>query len=507
MTRSRTYNTKRNFVSGIVKQVSNLVFPFVIRTIIIYYLGSEFQGISGLFSSILQMLSLADLGFSTAVVFALYKPVAEKNYAMVNSLINYLKKIYRITGIIVLGIGLSLLPFLRYLISGNIPDSINIYILYLIYLFNSFISYYLFAYKSALFNAMQREDVVSNINTITSFLIRIIQIILLFLFRNYYVFISVLPLGTITNNLLLQFYSKKMFSYIKAEGEVPINTKKELSKQIKALLISRIADVARNSLDNIVISSFIGLSAVAMYDNYLYIYTGIRGFILVLTSSMQASVGNSVVEESVLKNYNDLKKLLFLFMVIISECTTCLLCLYQPFMHIWMNNKINLILPFSCVIMFCIYFYEINICSTINLYLNANGLYWHLRYWYIIEALANLLLNIILGKIMGIFGILLATIITLFIFNFIPRIVIVFKNYFKINIKEYLFLNLIYFLICIWISTITYLCVNFISIDGLFGFIIKGFTTIIVSLLLYFLLYEYDNNLNFLFQKLKRGFK
>ena len=125
---------------------------------------------------------------------------------------------------------------------------------------------------------MQREDVVSNIHTLTTLAIRIIQIILLVLFRNYYVFILVQPLGTIANNILLQVYSKKLFPDIVPRGSVPNEIKANMTKQIKALIVSRIADVARNSLDNIIISSFIGLTAVAAYDNYLYIYSGVRGF-------------------------------------------------------------------------------------------------------------------------------------------------------------------------------------------------------------------------------------
>lgn len=161
LSRTRTQNTIRNFSSGLIKQILNIILPFIIRTIVIYYLGAEYQGLSGLFTSILQMLSLAELGFSTAVVFALYKPISEKNTDLICALVNYLNKVYKIVGIVVLGVGLALLPFLGQLITGYVPENINIYILYLIYLFNTVISYWLFAYKSALLTAMQREDIVS----------------------------------------------------------------------------------------------------------------------------------------------------------------------------------------------------------------------------------------------------------------------------------------------------------------------------------------------------------
>ena len=488
MTKSRAYNIKRNFASGVVKQVMNIVFPFIIRTIVIYYLGSEYQGISGLFSSILQMLSLGDLGFSTAVVFALYKPISEKNNELINALIGYLQRIYKIVGIIVLVVGLCIFPFLKYLISGHIPDDVNIHILYLIYLFNTVISYYLFAYKSALFNAMQREDVVSNINTVTTLAIRLIQIVLLIAFKNYYIFIIVQPLGTIANNILLQVISKKIYPEIVPEGTVPAEVKSNLSKQIKALLVSRIADVARNSLDNIIISSLIGLSAVAVYDNYLYIYSGIRGFFLVLVGAMQASVGNSLVEETVEKNYTDLKRVTFLNMLATGWCTTCLVCLYQPFMDIWMRGNSSLILPFISMMLFCLYFYEINMGNTVNLYLNGNGFYWQLRWWYTIEAVANLILNIALGRKLGIAGILLATIITIFIFNFVPRVNAVFRHYFKCSSREFYIIHTWCFFKTLFVSGLVYFICSIISISGIIGLVLKGLTAVVLSTLLYCLL-------------------
>ena len=507
MSNSRTYNSTRNIFSGIVKQIIGIILPFIIRTIIIYNLGSEYQGINGLFSSILQVLSLADLGFSTAVVFSLYKPISEKNYTLINALLLYLRKIYRIIGIVVLIIGLSLLPFLSHLINGKIPNDINIHILYLIYLSNSVISYYLFAYKSALFTSMQREDIVSNIYTLTSLFVKIIQILLLIIVKNYYVFILVQPVGTIINNVLLEVYSRKFFPDIIPSGKIPISYKNNLTKQVRALFVSRVADVARNSLDNIIISSFIGLSAVAAYDNYLYIFSGLRGFFLVLMTGMQASVGNSIVEESIKKNYNDLNKITMMYMMLTSICTTCLICLYQPFMNIWMNNK-DLILSYECVVCFCIYFYEINMNNTINLYLNGNGLYWNLRWWYVIESISNLLLNIILGKLLGIFGILIATIITILVFNFIPRVTIVFKEYFKINSSEYYFNNLKYFIICIIVSGISFGCCSIIQYGGYIELIIKGILTVSLSCILYFLIYKKNKNyigVNNLIEKLKKG--
>ena len=196
VSKSRIKNTKRNIVSGLIKQIISILLPFIIRTIIIYTLGTAYSGLNGLFSSILQVLNLTDLGFTAAVTFVMYRPIADGDNESVSAILNFLKKTYFIVGIVILLIGLAITPLLSYLISGEIPSDINIYLLFLIYLFNTVISYLLFAYKGALFNAMQREDVVSNIYSVTSFFIKGIQILLLIFLRNYYVFIMVMPLGT-----------------------------------------------------------------------------------------------------------------------------------------------------------------------------------------------------------------------------------------------------------------------------------------------------------------------
>ena len=493
MNTSRTYRTKINILSGLTKQILNLVLPFIIRTVVIYYLGSEYQGLSGLFTAILQLLSLAELGFSTAVVYAMYEPIACGNKLKVCALMKYLKRVYRVIGLVMLIVGCMVLPLMSKLIKGDIPEDINIYILFCIYLFNTVVSYWLFAYKSSLLIALQREDIVSNTYSFVMTATRIVQIILLIVFRNYYIFIIILPLGTIMNNICIQLASVKYAGDYKPMGDLEQNSIQALNKQIKALFISRIADVARNSLDNIVISAFIGLTAVTIYDNYFYIYSGLRGFLLVISTAMQASIGNSIVTESIDKNYKDLRLFTLLFMVISGWCTVCLVCLYQPFMKIWLNDD-SLMLPLVGMFLFCFYFYEININNTVCLYINGNGFFWQCRWWYIIEAVGNLFLNILMGYFFGIIGIIIASIVTLLFFNIVPRINIIFRDYFKVSKGEFIKDNLLYFLVTLIVSVVCYFGISFITINSWFTLIGTGCVVGVCSVLFYCILL-YKNNL------------
>lgn len=490
MANSRVKNSKRNIFSGILKQIISLVLAFVIRTTILYTLGAEYQGLNGLFTSILQVLNLTDLGFSTAVIFILYKPIAEGDTPTICAIVNFLKRIYLVIGILILALGLLIMPFLPRLVSSGIPQDVNLYILFLIYLINTSISYMMFAYKSALMSALQRQDVVNNVYTISTTAIKILQLLLLLLFHNYYIYIIVMPVGTIINNIVLQITSKKLFPQFVPVGTISDDIRSVFNKQIKSVFLGKISDVARNSFDNIVISAILGLVAVAVYDNYYYIYSALYGIMGIIIHGIMASVGNSIAVESVEKNYKDLQRFNFIFMWIVGWCTICMLCLYQPFMTIWMKGNQKMILSTFNMVLFCIYFYVINMTYVRSMYLDGNGLFHECRAWFVVEALGNLLLNFALGYFLGITGILLATIITIVVFNFICRTNILFAHYFKFSPKEFYFNHTLYAIITLIIGIITYYVCGIITIEGFAGLLLRGIICLVIPNILYVLFYR-----------------
>lgn len=484
---SRTKNSKRNIASGLIKQATNILLTFIIRTAVLYSLGAEYQGLDGLFSSIVHVLNLADLGFATAVMYILYKPIAEEDHETICAVIQFLKRIYFVVGMVITAAGCIAMFFLPKLISGTVPGGINIYILFAFYLVNTSISYLLFAYKSTLLSAMQRQDVISNIYTFTTIAVKIVQLITLFTFGNYYVYVLVLPLGTILNNVIVQFFSKKLFPKIIPHGNISNEVKGELIKQVKAIFIGKMSDIARNSFDNIILSSFFGLVTVAIYGNYFYIYSAIYGVMNIIINGVIASVGNSIATESPDKNYRDMLIFNTIFMMIVGFCTVCMLNLYQPFMLIWMKGNSNMLMSNFNMVLMCLYFYAINMTYVRSMYLDGKGLFYESRWWCIAEAIANLLLNIILGKIIGITGVIIATIITIFIFNFLGRNSVLFKFYFKKSKKEFYGHHLLYFLMTCAICLITIAICNLIKIGGILGLFVRLAICSIVAPVLYFL--------------------
>lgn len=485
----RIENTFRNIIWGTVNKFIILFLPFVMRTMIIKILGVEYVGLGSLFTSLLQVLNLAELGIGAAITFSLYKPIAEKDEKMICALMNLYKKVYRIIGIIVLVIGLIILPFLPNLIKGEVPNNINIYYLYMIYLINTVLTYWLFAYKTILLTVNQRSDIISNISSVLYILQYMYQIIVIAIWKNYYLYIIITPIITILNNLIGAYMANKKYPNYICKGVLPKDKEKDIRKRVYGLILQKICATTRNSLDSIFISSFIGLSMVAVYNNYYMIMDAIVGFLAIITSSMTASVGNSIAVENIEKNYNDMNKMNFIYMWIAGWATICLACLYQPFMQIWLGKQY--MFSYITVVLFCIYFYSLKMGDIISTYSQGAGLWWEGKYRAAVEAILNIILNYILGKKYGVNGVIAGTLISLLTINFGYGSTIIFKYYFKgKEVLEYFKFHAMYASVTIFIAIVTYMLCGLMPDRGIGYLIIKGIICLIIPNILYVLLYR-----------------
>ena len=447
----RIGNVKRNIYYGFAQVAITQLFPFVTRTIIIYSFGVEFLGINSLFSSILNVLSLMELGFGTAVVFSMYKPVAENDIDQLCAYLAYYKKIYRSVGLSIMVSGLTIIPFIRYMVNSTIlPSELNLVICYLIFLSDSVISYILYGYYSAIPIAFQRRDILSRIDLCAMGLKCIVQIMALSLANSFYGYLFVIPGTTIVKNLMTALVVRYKYPDIICRGKLNDQQIIELKKRVRGILISKVTGISRNGIDSICISSFIGLAILGIYNNYLYIMSGIIAFSSMLRSAMIASVGNSIVVENREKNYDDMRIIDGIYMTISGWATVCMFCLYQPFIFVWIGS--DMLLEYPMVIGICLYFYILKNGDIQWLYQEGAGLWYENRFIMLGEALLNCFLNILLCKNMGVLGIILATVISVFITNVIlcPRLL--FKMYFGISrLKKY------------WIDHMLYTCTMVLS--------------------------------------------
>lgn len=455
----RTENTIRNVVWGFANKIVMLVFPFIIRTIIIQYLGADYVGLSSLFSSILSVLSLAELGFGSAIIYCMYDPIANHDNERICALLSLYRKLYRLIGAIILVVGLSLIPLFQYIIKSDIPAGMNIYILYCIYLANTVLTYWLFAYKSSLLFAFQRNDVVSNISTVLHILMYIVQIAVLSIFRNYYVYVICIPFFSALINSTTAIASSRLFPDLKCMGNPSFTQISIVKKQAVGLLIQRLAFSSRNSFDSIIISMYLGLVAVGIYNNYMYVLNAVTTILAILFASMQAGLGNSIARESAEKNYNDFISISFLYMWISGICTIAILVLAQPFMEIWVGEE--LMYNLATVVLLSFYFLSMKTSDTVGAYVGATGLWWNCRFAYIAEAGVNLVLNLLLGKYLGIKGIIIASFISVVFVNVPFSIYVLYKYYFK----EFKAIRFIMDNCLCWIATIINAALCWIILD------------------------------------------
>lgn len=491
---SRTKNAKKNIVSGVISKVISLILPFLTRTCIIHLIGSTYLGLNSLFTSILQILSLAELGFGEAMVFSMYKPLAEHDTKKVRAILALYRKIYRIIGLVVFTVGIIILPFLEYLIQGGYPEDINVQFLYLVYLFNTVISYWLFAYKGSLLSANQQLSVTNNINTVVQVLMSFIQIILIIAFRNYYFYVIAIPVFTIIRNVTINYYSKKLYPKYYCKGSLEKNEIKEIEKRVAGLFIYKICGTFRSSFDSIVISAFLGLVVLAKYENYFFIANSVIGVLTIISSGITAGIGNSMVTETKEKNYHDFFRFFFLYEWIAGWCTVCLFCLYQHFMEMWVGKE--LMMGNEIVILMCCYFFALKAGDMCYVYRQAAGIWWNDKFRPMIEAFSNLALNLILVNYFGVVGVLLATVITMIFINFVWGGKVLFDSYFKKSAFVYYGKITYYAIITIITTFVTNGICSLLPAVGIASFVGKMAICCVVPNLCYLLLYSKTKEFN-----------
>ena len=271
------------------------------------------------------------------------------------------------------------------------------------------------------------------------------------------------------------------------------NENKEIQKNVKGMIFQKIGSVVLSNVDNIVISAFLGLTILGIYNNYYYIITSLFGILSVVMNSLKASIGNSVVLETKEKNYKDFIKFNFLYVWIISWMSICLLVLMQDFIQLWLGQEY--LLEYYIVILFGIYFFVHKWCDMLYVYQEAKGLWWENRFVPISAAIVNLIINLILVKIIGLAGILISTIVSvLFIYDF-GYAKILFINYFNIKgeFKKYILKQIKYLITTIIVGIVTYGICLILNKSTLLYFILKICIATIVPNVLFFIIYKNTN--------------
>lgn len=402
---SRTSKSIKNILYSCFFQIITLILSFINRTIFIWILGVGYLGISGLFSDILSLLSLADLGFSVALTYSMYKPLAEHDYKKLAGLINLYKKVYRIIALAVTIIGLAIVPFLKYLVHLNKPIP-NLTLYYLLFLANTVASY-LVVYKTSILTADQKEYILNKYRSIFSILQTTFMTIFLWMTHNYTVYLCVQVFFTYAMNFYCSHIAEKEYPFIKEKIELPLKEVKDIFKNLYSVFLYKISGVLLNATDNTLISILVGTAVVGYYSNYSMIIVNATNLINTLFYSLTASLGNLVVKENEERRYKVFQMMQSISIILSTICICGFTFLIQDFIRLWLGNKFVL----NDIVLAAIIcnFYLSIILLPIWVYREATGLYQQTKYIMLVTAILNLGLSIWWGKVFGLAGILFAS--------------------------------------------------------------------------------------------------
>ncbi len=454
-----------------------------------WMLGSEYLGLNGLFYSILGVLSLAELGFGSAVVSHMYKLVATDDHKRFCAYLRFYRGIYRFVGIFIFISGLCLIPFLPHLIRGRVPSDINLKIVYLMFLLNSSIGFFFFAYRGSILHAYHSGYIITYIGTFSSIVEFLVLCLVLYLTHNYYYYLIIVVSRTILENLIVYVATRKYYPDIVPEGTVSHEDRKRIIKDVTAICLHKIGGIINGYSDNLVISAFIGLTAIGAFGNYTHITNAVAGIILSLCYSMLGGFGNKIHTETRTENFALLMKVHRMLMCIIIWCAAMLLALFQPFMILWIRNRPELLCHFLTPLLLVIWFYEKQSRVSLRMFKEAAAIWQKDKWKAIIANFANLAMNITFVLTFPdeykLDGVILSTIISEIIIQIPWESYAVFSSFFGRNEAVcYWRRQVMYTLLATLVCGATWYVTYLIPIDGFGGLFLKGAVAFFVSSIL-----------------------
>lgn len=481
---SRTKNSAINASVATISRLAYILINFISRTVFIKTLGTEYLGVNGLFTNILLILSFAELGIGNAIIFKLYKPIADNNQERIKTLLHFYKKAYFLIGLFILGVGILVIPFLDIIIKETPNIKENLAFIYLLFLANTTISYF-FTYKRSIITGHQKEYLINIISLIITIGQNILQIVFLFLTHSFVLFLLIQILFTAINNVLISVFANKMYPYIKEKKyeKLDKSEQKSIFNDVKSLVLYKLGYIISNGTDNIIISSFLGVKEVGLLSNYTTITTAITSLLSSAFNSLTASIGNLNTIKDSSRKEDIFYQILFLSFLIYGYISIATSLLINDFITIWLGSKY--LLDFSICIAIGFNLYVDGMRFVNYTFRNTLGLFKKGRFMPLISSISNIILSIILVNYIGIFGVLIATGLTRLLILTWYDPYLIHKNEFKTSSIRFYKSYLYYLLITILTFVICHKIVSIISLTGIFGFIVNSLTITLIVVIIF----------------------
>ncbi len=497
MKKTRTEYSLLNMVTGVGGYVVNTILGFVCRMVFARCLSESYLGMSSLISNLLGMLSLAELGIGSAIVYALYKPLKENDEKKIASLMRVYRNAYYIIGIVVAVVGIALIPFLKYIVGDTSAIKESIYFIYGIYLFNT-VSSYFFSFKSSLLTASQRNFAVIGTSYLITSLQSVIQIVLLLVVDSYLPYLIVQTIGTQLFNIIISIITNRVFPCIKQKKVAPLqpNEKKRLFKDVKRVTVYKLSGVLVNSTDNLVITYFSGLGITGLASNYSLLSSTLNTLISQLFGSLTASVGNYNVEKDEESQYSFFKSLNLSNFWLYSWGAIGIAFVSSDLVRLIFGE--NYIMEFKIPLIIALNFYMFGMQNAILTFKNTRGLFKYGQYLLLLTAAINIVGDIVLGKYLGVFGIYLATLIARAVTNAWYEPYAIMKYAFHKSPMIYFGKYLLFAVLLFVEGAICYFVCKFIDFNVVVNIILKVILCTIVPNTVLFIVFRKSEEFNYI---------
>lgn len=454
----RVQSAVKNIAFGQIGNLITQILGFVLRTVFISHLGDTLNGINDLYTGILSVLSMAELGVGTALNYSLYKPVAEKDYEKIKSYMLLYKKAYRIIGLVIAVIGIAISPFLPYLVKQ--PEGVGVRDLtlyYFIFLFNT-VSTYFVAYKYSLVNAEQKNYIQTNIITVTKMITVGLQILVIFITGNFYAYLLTAAIVELMQKIFVSNYLNQRYPYLKDKKIQPLSKEEtgEIVNKTKALVFHKVGDVARLQTDSMIISSFINVTLVGFVGNYNMVLSSVSNVVNIFFNSVLSGFGNLIATESKEKQYQLFKVYRFAACWVYGFSAVGFALLLTPLVELWLGKEKTLAFAVIGAVLIDYYFKGDRI--VLSNFKTAAGVFEQDKYLALIQGVVNLIISIVLVQKIGLVGVYIGTIISGLIAN-ITKPIIIYKVILQMPVKGYFIDALKYLAVCISV----FILLNFVK--------------------------------------------
>jgi len=493
----RSINSIKNVIVSVVLSVVTILFNFVTQSIFISTLGMEYSGLNNVFTSIISVLSIVELGIGSSIIYHLYKPIYENDILTIKSLMNFYKKAYRIIAIVVFVLGTIILPCLPWIVDVNLIKE-NVYFLFFLYVIDS-VSSYLLSYKRSIIYANQKNRIIDLVHLLYVIVLNAIEIFILVFTKNFILYLIIKIIFRILENVIIGLIADYLYPYLKDKKnikKISKNIQNEIKKMVKGQLFHQIASTIVISTDSMLVSSFFGLKQAGIYANYTLIANSAHSIISQIFSVLTASIGNLLVENNEEKSFYYYKLINYINFLLYALSSIGMFFCIDDFIILWLGDT-KYIFPIFLVFVFSFNFFLQGMRKTIQVFAIAAGICYENRFVPVLEAIINLIASLLFLNIFGIVGIVLGTVVSTFVLYFygFPKYIYspLFKKNKTVYIKEFLY-SVIKYLFIFFIESIVIYSFNFLFDLNIFIELICNFILCILIFIVLILIIDWKSD-------------